>query len=74
MTVDNIAIYITILSAVSMILYLRVSKFFGSMMIFLTGFGILYKASADGWIGWIILASGFLMMIYALIENPKRRR
>lgn len=70
---DNLALYITILAGISGLMYLKVSKFFGSMAILLLGMGLMYRAGDDGWIGFIVMACGFLMMIYSLTSKPKHR-
>lgn len=58
---------------ISLFIYQRLSKFFGSMLVFILGFGTLFMIRASGWIAWTIIGSGFLMLIYALVE-PKRAR
>lgn len=70
----DVAIYTTLLTAINLIMYIKVSKFFGAMMILVTGMGILYKAPADGWIGFMMMASGFLLVIYSIMSDKKKRR
>lgn len=59
--------------------YLKISRFLGSMGIFVIGFGILFRNSLYGWLGWIIIIIAFLTMILSLMtpktnKGPIRRR
>lgn len=64
---NDIAMYIGVISLLAILTYMKVSKFFGSLIIMLTGMGILYVEPDNGWIGFIIMALGFLMIIYSFL-------
>lgn len=71
--ITETSIYMIIALIVSGFIWVKISRLIGSMLIFLMGFGILFSISANGWIGWLIIVSGFVMLLYALIE-PRRRK
>lgn len=58
---------------ITILIFMKVSKMFGSMLVFAIGLGMLRADAQNGWMGWIVMCAGFLMLIYALIEKPKRR-
>ena len=71
---NDIAVYVFIGIAVSLYVYEKLSRFFGSMMTFLMGLGLIYVAPDNGWIGYMVMTCGFLMIIYSLMAKPKRKR
>lgn len=62
-----------LVTGISLFVYTRISRFFGSMMIFALGFGILFTIPEYGWMGWIFIGCGFIMVVYSIM-TPKRRR
>lgn len=72
--ITSTSMILIIAVVVSIFIYLRVSKFFGSFMIFILGFGILFQEPEYGWIGWIVIASGFITLLYSIMSPGKRRR
>lgn len=67
------AFFVGIAMFISILIFLKVSKFFGSLMVMIIGLGMLFMIPQNGWIGWIVFACGFLMTFYSLI-TPRRRR
>ncbi len=59
---------------ICLFVFIKISKFFGSLMLMILGFGMLFQYSDSGWIGWIIIGCGFIAVIYSLISRPKRFR
>lgn len=68
------AFFIGIAILLSIVIWFKISKFFGSFMIFIVGLGVLFQTPEYGWIGWIIAASGFIMLIYALLKSGKKKK
>lgn len=69
--VTETSIFMLIALVISILVFLKVSKFFGSMLIFVLGFAILFINPTQGYIGWIIIGAGFLMIMYALLKPQK---
>jgi len=69
--ITSFDIMIIVALAVALFAYMKISKFLGTMGIMLIGLGILFRNSLYGWIGWIIIATGFLAMIIHLMSDSK---
>ena len=69
--ITETSIFMIIALIVAILVFLKVSKFFGSMLIFVIGFAVLFINPNQGYIGWIIIGAGFLMIMYALLKPKK---
>lgn len=67
----GIALIILLGIIISIFIYMKLSRFFGGMLIMIIGFGVLFSASSIGWVGWIIIVSGLLTIIYSIMGNGK---
>lgn len=50
------------------------TKFLGSMIVFVVGLGLLFTIPSLGWIAWIIIIVGLLMFVDIALGGKKRRR
>lgn len=73
-TITPIIFLIAVLLALAVFIFLKVERFTGSFIVFITGIGTLYAIPQEGWTGWIIMACGFIMVIYSLLAKPHRTR
>ena len=69
---DNFPMYMLLVLALCIFCYLSISKLVGSMGIFILGFSLLFRESSIGYLAWIIIGIGFIMLIYALMASPKK--
>lgn len=74
MVVSDLSIYIVLLSALSLLVYMKISKFLGSLAVFIIGIGLLYRAGSDGWIGLMVMIFGLLMIVNTVFFGKSRRR
>ncbi len=68
------AFFIGILIIVSIFFYLKVSKFFGSLMIMIIGLGVMLLLPLNGWIGWMLITFGFVATIYSILYSKGKKR
>ena len=71
---NNTSIFLIIAVLISIFMYFFITKIIGSMGIFITGIGILFNNPQFGWIGWIIIASGIIMLLFSVMDTGKKRK
>lgn len=71
--ITEASIFLLLAMILSITMYLMKSRIIGGMGIFVSGFGILFRIPQQGWIGWIIIATGISMITVGLLEKPSRR-
>lgn len=71
--VKNDSILLIIVVVIALLIFLKVSKTFGSMIILTIGMGIVYLNAQNGWMGWIVFACGFIGLIYAILGKKVKK-
>lgn len=71
MVVDNSVVLVGIALMLFLFMYMKISKFWGSLMMMVTGVGMMYMETTHSWIGFLVLATGFILIIYGFLGEGK---
>lgn len=71
--ITETSIFLILLIVISLFIYMKLSKFLGGFLIFICGIGMLFTIIENGWIGWLIIVAGFIMVVYSLLETGRKR-
>jgi hypothetical protein len=72
--VNTTSVFLLFIIIFGFLIWWKVYKLLGALIVFLSGFGVLFTLTEQGWIGWIIIISGFVMLIDALMGSGSGKR